>query len=472
MNVNEFLGEKNIDEYDDIMPILRLILYRSGIRGKEGIFGTRERGKLYFIRTIWYYCLKVRHLFEKKEKSVLLSEQIVCLDRYDLLLYNILNKNCITIMAKYNCPLRREPKETVVALKKKSQKLYVGDSVPGKKLSIVVEETYDLLNAIILKKENCSSYEEECRSLFEKLRKISQKRIKKIRKELKREGVQGFITNNQYNLTDVVLLMACDQEKILTKELRHHSDMVVSIDDRQCSKRNNAGFIENSVFSYVDQILLWSEYEKKYWKKYIHLDDISLKKVCCIVAGCPEMLDDELLKLKKMYPKRDAITVFVPSHSMYIKDPAKKKITENDLALAKESRKQIFAAVEQYAAKNGVKEIYVRYHPYEDERFIKNDEEITKNYNVLSATREDFYKAMCVSKVVIGTTSSSLAVALLFGCKCISLMLKEEKYDFCGAPIASMTIEQIASNEEGMGEVVQNCAKGIDISKLLGIEVC
>ena len=184
------------------------------------------------------------------------------------------------------------------------------------------------------------------------------------------------------------------------------------------------------------------------------------------------MLDDELLKLKKMYPKRDAITVFVPSHSMYIKDPAKKKITENDLALAKESRKQIFAAVEQYAAKNGVKEIYVRYHPYEDERFIKNDEEITKNYNVLSATREDFYKAMCVSKVVIGTTSSSLAVALLFGCKCISLMLKEEKFDFCGAPIASMTIEQIASNEEGMGEVVQNCAKGIDISKLLGIEVC
>lgn len=419
-SLDEILGEQFVIKYKDIYAILRLIYYRTETRGKEGIFSydgdySDTYSVLIFLKSVRKSIVYlVKYFFHKRARKpqAFLSDTFLTLDRYDEVMSEIMDTQsvCASFTVK-DCGLRN-----IFGLnglnKRRMEKrtVFLGSSVAGYRLKRAVEKWFEFLLFLIDNGETCSMHVDKTGLLLEEISKETNKRICKIVKVLKREQVNLFITINQYNLKDLLLIIACRKLNIVTKELYHCSNCVVALPDK--GKR----MLDN----YTDELCAWNLSELRYIEKYITIVPI-LNNCKVTITGSPELSYYYMTENMKKYKKRDAIILFVPTYPIFLKREYRDVISEEDRQYLRGRKRAIFDGIHTLASREGL-DVYLRYHPIEPEMIVEDDREIANLYsfNVLSKSREDLIKGLCWSKYAFSCMSSVLLSALAYKCECYS----------------------------------------------------
>ena len=267
-------------------------------------------------------------------------------------------------------------------------------------------------------------------------------------KTLQDEKVNLFITINQYNLKDLLIILACKRLNITTKELSHHLHSVWGVPDK--GKR--------TLEEYVDEFCVWNSSEKRFIEKYVTIT--SVVNTCRVnVAGCPELSYYAAKENMQKYGRKDAIILFVPTYPVLLKREFLDEIviTDAERQYLRDRKRPIFDAIYALASKGGL-DVYIRYHPIDLDIIIEDDFEIANMYNfsLLSKSREDLIKGLCGSKYS----------ALAYGCECYNINVDDAKYDFCGLCISSIDIDDIASLTIGKNKNEVEFEGYMDLEKL------
>lgn len=474
MTIEKFIGSELRRKYDDIWPIVRLVLYHLDTTGKVGIMGLdgewREQGSfrsklvcpIRFIAYQWHRLFSV----QKPGPSIYLSNSMLRIDRYTGLLEELYeNYNIISPFSWSD--INRETFLKKNDLQKKiyqSRQLYFGKSVSGQCVKTHVERIYDLFFELLSKNEVCNDrYEYVDRSL-QMLQSAVNERIDEIVPRLKERQVSCFITINERNIQDVLIILACRRAGIWTKELSHQQNCMFNLvryDDKRF-------FDDNAkMYSATHESCQWSEPDKEFCIKY-NVFDAVYNDFRISVVGCPEVTEKEYLINNKKYTKEDAMVIFVPSVSYFMERRNKEAfgISQGAMQRVLGATEIIYNQVAKIAKERQMK-VYIRYHPHEPIAIIEAEKELVDALGFESlTTREDFVKAVCSCKVAIGYITSAFDSVLLYGGKCYALILGEkEQYDFCG-----LGVQRIRPNEI-LNITLENCNEdgvvhSIDINQL------
>lgn len=443
--IESILGKELTNKYRELLPILQLIDYRIETRGKEGLFTyDGEYSETYSLMTICKNSIKYieycgKRIFDcrKREKQSLLSDTFFTLNRYDDVLTEIFKKEkvCAVITAQ-DCDIRNYYRcRGLDAERLKRRLVYLGESVAGFKLKLIIEKWFDFFSSLREERATCEACIVVADRLLGQMQKESRRRIKKIKKELMRNKINLYITINQYNLRDLLIILACKEAGIISRQLLHYSNCIIEIplEEKVQSKQ------------YVNELFVWDKSEKMYIEKYFDIIPIVASECRVDVAGCPELSYNVVSGNKLLWNRKNAIILFVPSYTVFLGEDYRRIENEKDRKILQVHKKPIFDGIHLLAEREHL-EVYLRYYPNESDVYIKDDEDIIHSYGfkMLSDSREDLTKGLCWSKAAFSCMSSVLISALAYGCTCFSIDLQNRKYDFCGLDIHSVTPENIS----------------------------
>lgn len=470
MNIDTFLGEDCKKNFSDIMPIIRLILYHMDEGKKRGIFGYDDfcfpKHKI-IKRVIWeygkirYFICRWRQKGRKKEKenAVYLSDTILGINRYESLLQEM-DQECLIVasLTVNSCALHLlHIRHRIEREFFNKRTIDLGRTIIDESVKNSVDAIYDSFIELCKYGRTCADDKEKMFALFKTLQITVQERLNEIGEILIQNNINLFITINQLNLSDVLIIMACRKKGIRTKELEHFSSCSVPISsvdeawygiDKIIGSEENKKcyFPENQSYKlkYTDELCQWGESDVKYYKKYWKIFNMLDSKCTITNVGCPEITFKEVEKKMAKYSKRNSITLFVPSDVFYLGMGHRDVVTPSSIGELKKRREELFRQIKQLSIKENVS-VYVKYHPTEPIEYINNEKSIIEElgYTLLSADREEFYKSLCYSRAVFGSGSSTLVVATIFGCKSYCIKFSSERYDFCGRNIEVISVNQI-----------------------------
>ena len=440
-NVKSFLGEGLYKKYTEIIPILTLIIYRMGFYW-EGIHEYERDFMVPYERNN-----SLKHLaksvmasgveamaYRNGHDRILVSDTLLCLDRCEDLLCDMMSKHAVVSYLKTGDYWRSNRNLKGIQGKRwETRTIYVGDSVPEKDVEKSVRNIRLFFDSLIEKGLNCTDSQKEAERLFSMLKKHAGKRIDFLYKKLKKNRVTQFITINQYNLRDVLTVMACRKAGIVTKELSHYSYCITPVDQ---SKRST--YYEGKLF-FTDEGCVWNISEKKWYEKYVSVNENIFGdsiRISCV--GCPEITRDHFNKLVSKIHKQNSLIYFVPSVE-YI---------DGDYQTSMDIRKDYFKEVYVLSERLGVK-VYVRYHPCEPQDNINREKDLLSDYNfiVCPPGREKLNEFLCESKIAITCKSSVAIIAHLFGCKVYNIIFGDEQYDYMGMDFENIKLGDIESIE-------------------------
>ena len=228
MKIEEFLGENIIEKYKDILPILYHILYRTQVWGRDGVnpfdgflenddyYKNNLRLNLTYHLRMFYKKYLILDKKNRKHSSVLMSESLFRIGKYDELIKKLADsKQVVRFCSVYNVDeWRKEVTHKFIPLK-------VERSITGGKLKTIIFQIYDKVTELINHGENCVN-NQSIIQLFDKLQYEASVRIHQLSKLLKEYRVKKFITLNQNNIADILILLACKKLNIATVLYLHH----------------------------------------------------------------------------------------------------------------------------------------------------------------------------------------------------------------------------------------------------------
>lgn len=451
MTSEEFVGTELRQKYDDIWPVIKLILYRIDASGKSGLFSydgtwpenTSVKGRVLRPIRAFFYFIKKCTSPSVAADGIYASDTLLESDRYKGLLKELYEKhNIIGSCAFYN--VDKESVSKKGELEKKiwdSRRLFFCESVSGNAVKLGAENTYDLFLRLIQESKVCEDEKARVDDTLKELRRAVLCRLEEIGAYLQKEKVKCFITTNQYNLRDVITIMACRKVGIWTKELSHHQNCTIALEEWSMTDY----VFQERPFSCVNESCQWSEADQEYCLKH--------KRVTALygdlrynVVGCPEVAKSEYIKNSSAYCKENAVLIFMPTLYFFAQKEAGSlhEPTQEDFQRAADGIKVLLEKICVWAKRSRAT-VYVKYHPSESKVRIDADREIIDacGFTVIS-TRAEFVKAVCESRIAIGCATSALSVALTYGCKCYDIMMKETKtFDFCGINITQIKLDDI-----------------------------
>lgn len=445
MTTKEFIGNDLYLKYRNIYPLVRLLLSRMDFTQKsdEKIFGyffsydggglseqRTIRGKAAFLSGLIPYIINsFKNTKRKKEEKILISDTLLNSERYSYFQRECLkNKQVIGISVVLNHRISKH-------VKKYTRSMNMGVSITGGRLKKEILKTYRLLVNIYEKKSTCQEHYEIINEQFAVLDRLFQRRLNVIKRQLLKNNVRLYITCNQYRIEEILLITACHELGIRTKEWSHHAYSTLHINLR----KNEGAFSDgDNRFVYADEMCVWDKADIVWLKKYDTIEGLLESDVKISVVGSPEIEKSTVQKEICKYKRKNQIAFFVPSISP-------KNLAENSQL---EKRKQeIFYQLFNLSKKNNMK-VIVRYHPGVDLKKLESDMNLCKKYGfeVDDNSRDSFVKIISSSKAVLGYHSASLVVAYNYGAKSYSINLyHKEKFDFCGVPIHEVEINEIGN---------------------------
>lgn len=451
-NLEKILGSlKREKKYEDIFPILWLILYRVYAPGKDRLFvqdglypdvcsiksylAFPLKYIVYISKNIWYMCL--RNVKKKSEGLYLFSDSFLLSKRYVSLQKMIIKQNnSIGTFTLQDCGLpiidRVEKKRRTIS--KSIKILPLGMMVVSWKNKINIEKCYDLFKRLVENNESCENCADYADRILDSLQISCNRDAKRIARRLKKYKIKKFITVNQFNIKDYMCIMACRNIGIKTVEYMHYTPLF--IDTRK--------HWENQ-FQYVDEIAFWCEADMLYYKKYIEpkvrfYSDCKFK-----VYGSPELLEQEIEEVCQKYERKRNITLFVPANEELRRNAFVKtnELTAEDF---QDVKARIFRCIDIFAKSNKIETVYLRYHPGVPESYENGDaDEIAKyGFVVVDDTRDSLIKCLGESVAAFGVASSALYLASAYGCEVYAIDFGISKLDFCDiGNIKLVSCEQI-----------------------------
>lgn len=275
-------------------------------------------------------------------------------------------------------------------------------SVAGRRLQRAMQAWYQLLNAYRSGRTEWDAAAAE--ALLGELEKQYVKRREWLRRRLQAAGVTVYVTINQYNLRDVLLIDACHALGIRTVQQMHFA--------QQFSNYNFSEQHPMPVITFAQEYALWSEEERLFHSRYVRFENALDENapIALRVCGNLELPRQTALEAHRQYPAGRRITfVTAPLASADLDTP-------EQVAGIKEWRWAIYKGLRELAARQNVA-VRIRYKPYQEQEYRAEEIPTLRQwgFEISDSTPENLLADMCESIAVISSTSSVMATAKLLG---------------------------------------------------------
>lgn len=441
-NLKVFLGDKLYEKHSIILPLLNLCDYRLEYYRKTNdysmIFNTELSSRLATaFRTVLYPFVYVRNYFAKKNSdNIMLSATILSNNRYVELIkqlqqkYGVVQTNTLSDVNVY-----RPGTPLIVYFNKlfgigQPQKIICGFSVTGSKLKKAIIRWMDF--CIKCQKQNsiCTDDYTSASNILKTLETEYSKRLSFLSEKLKKSNISVYITINQYNIRDLLLIEACRKSNIRTKQFEHHASRFMH--NVYSSKKIDR-------LNFVEDICCWNNAEVDFHHKwYNYICPIDNKPPNIYFTGNPEISFSEAVSAKNSYPSQKRITFMISG----LLNTSDSDSVDRQLNL----RKKIFRNLSYLSEKSGYS-VLVRYPPNVDINIRKNEQQYLTNlgFDISPSDRTSLLPDICGSSVVIGTISSVLGLSALMGKEVYQISDENEVYYIPDANIHTINVSEISS---------------------------
>lgn len=408
--VDSGLGEKVLFRGDGLPPC--------GIRGRN-IWYFVSDAFVYFFKKIKYARREIKH--KGTEDRILLSSTFLWSERYPDVLDGVLNrKDMIGMLAFSDCDIRRCLKHTELDQRRyRIMRAATGASVAGWRTKRLALKIFRYLSGRIQIKQK-----KDVDRLMRAFEKSISRDIERMAAVLKDRGIQQYITVNEYDLKEYIVIAACKKLGIRTKHLLHSFLMQLSLPEEKVIRR-----------SYTDQLYFWSRSDLEWSRKYYEFVGIG-QKIVYDVSGSPELCRRTFEQDIKKYKKKRAVTLLMPKMS--------ESYSQNERRCLEEKRIQLIKKVYALAQREHMR-MYVRYHPAEIPELMKEEKQVLDQYGISVARKgaEGLKQVLCQSMCIIGNNTSALILAEVYGANSFCVSMDGEVHDFG----ADMGIQDISINE-------------------------
>lgn len=423
--IRERIGAARAEKYREIEPLLALIEYRFDDAGKrmeygitrllqlDTLWGKKTVSKVlgFLVTPVLWAATRVKAAGRKKAgKRLVFSNQFIFNKRYPVVREQVENRyGCTEVCAFYDTIKRTSPnakemlRETLRLDAGKVKPVFIPRwSIAGGALQRAVMEYYRMLQKTTF--DGAAMNDEELDALLERLRRTYQRRLEWMKKRLAKENIRLYITVNQYNLRDLMMIHACRDIGAETLEQEHHAMQFCGMQFDPEHPRPRLSFVRNYG--------LWTETDRLFHERVFFYDNVLYKpeENRFIVSGNTEMAYDEAKKFREQYPAQRKLTFMTAAFEDTDFN------TKEELESYTKWRRALFAALRELSERQKIP-IRIRYTPYSETYFREREIPVLKEwgFEISESIPENLMEDMCSSSAIMSSTSSVLATARLFG---------------------------------------------------------
>ena len=241
------------------------------------------------------------------------------------------------------------------------------------------------------------------------------KQLSRVTDCLRREGCALYLTVNQYNMRDLLIIHACHELGIRTFQQEHHAMQFCRVPfDTEHPKYR---------FSLVGEYGFWNRTEQLFHEKVYRYDSPLYRpeEIRFRVTGNPEMNPEEAEQAREKYPPERKLTFMIAS------------LPEAELEGKRDAyeawRWEIFRGLKELAEKQHVV-INIRYTPNRETEFREKEVPVLKEwgFRISESVPGNLMEDMCSSCAILSSASSVLCTARMFGK--LTFRVADWEYDY------------------------------------------
>lgn len=242
-------------------------------------------------------------------------------------------------------------------------------------------------------------------------------RLSRVTDCLRREGCALYLTVNQYNMRDLLIIYACHELGIRTFQQEHHA-----------TQFNREVYDENhpvTRLSFVGEYGFWSKSEQLFHEKVYHYESFFYRpeEIRFRVTGNPEMDREDAEKTRRQYPPERKLTLMLASMQDYE--------LEGKRDAYEQWRMDIFRGLKELSEKQRIV-VNIRYTPNKELDLRKKEAPILKafGFRISESVPANLMEDLCSSVAIMSSTSSVLSTARLFGKMVFRVQDWEPEYSY------------------------------------------
>ena len=278
-----------------------------------------------------------------------------------------------------------------------------GSCVAGRKLQKTLEEYYRRIHRMTYGVEKDFS-EEIPDELLDRLRDAYLQRALWLRKHLRGKNMALYLTVNQYQLRDLLVIRACRELGIRTVQQEHHAMEFIQYQfdpDRPMHR-----------FSLAGSYGFWSFSERRFHEKIFLYDNpiYPLAELEFLVTGDTEITYEQALGYLEQYPTERKLTFVTPGVDL---DTFR---TQEEFETYSRWRWKVFEGLREFSGKQGIR-VCVRYRPGKEQVFREKEIPVLTEwgFEISRSVPENLMEDLCSSMAVMSSATSALATARLLG---------------------------------------------------------
>jgi len=234
------------------------------------------------------------------------------------------------------------------------------------------------------------------------LREAYLSRVGKIESCLRKEDCALYMTVNQFNLRDLLIIHACKNLGVRTMQQEHFALQFSWLPYSEEKKMDRLSFVGEYGF--------WNEAERIFQGKvYRYVSPLyRLEEIRYLVTGNPEISREKAEELRKRYPPERKLTLMLASHQDYELEGIRDQYTE--------WRWKIFLGLRELKDRQKIA-VSVRYTPGKEQEFREKEEPILKKwgFRISESVPGNLMEDLLTSCAIMSSTSSVMSTARLFG---------------------------------------------------------
>ena len=240
------------------------------------------------------------------------------------------------------------------------------------------------------------------RKAMQNLQKAYLDRVEKIESCLRKEDCALYMTVNQFNLRDLLIIHACKNLGIRTMQQEHFALQFSWLPYSEENKMDRLSFVGEYGF--------WNEAERVFQEKvYRYVSPLyRLEEIRFRVTGNPEISREKAEELRKKYPPERKLTLMLASHQDYELEGIRDQYVD--------WRWKIFKGLKELKDRQNIT-VCVRYTPGKEQEFREKEEPVLKEwgFKISESVPGNLMEDLLTSCAIMSSTSSVMSTARLFG---------------------------------------------------------
>lgn len=421
--IEKRIGRERTERFRAAEPLLALLEYRyreetetssdcaygfSRIFAFDSLLGKKPTTKAMadILAPVLYGTARIKYAFRKKaETRLAFSNAFLFSPRYPMVREQVERKyGCTAVITFYDLIKRSFPEETVQL--KDSFRLDAGKvkpvfipraSIAGHALQNAVMEYYQLMHRIAEGQRDDAALD----AALTRLQEAYTRRVALLSRRLKKENVKQYITVNQYNLRDLLMIHACRDAGIETMQQEHNAMQFSRLPFDPEHPWARLAFARNYGF--------WTESEKRFHQMVYRYDNLLYPPDAnrYIISGNTEMSYEQVTAYQKKYPEQRKV-VFMSAAPGFD--------SQEEQAAYEEWRWRIFNGLRELSEKQKVP-VTIRYTPFFEQVFREKEIPVLTSwgFTISESVPGNLMEDMCTGSIIMSSTSSVLSTARLLG---------------------------------------------------------